>query len=109
MGGLANTLIAFLVLPVLVVGGYVVWLAVAMRPRRAQDDGFEYVYVDDDGCARELTDAEKSRVSAAFGRDDSRRPYIKLRYESRDDQGRRRGFLKRRQLPAGVPVEEPPA
>jgi len=105
LGGLTNTVIAFLVLPILVIGGYVAWLAVAMRSRRANDGGFEYVYVDDDGVARELTDGEKQRVGAVFEKGDSRCPYIKLRYESRDDQGRRRGFLKRRQLPAGVPIE----
>ena len=104
---LTTILIAFVALPILVVGGYVAWLAVAMRSRRADDGGFEYVYVDDDGLARELTDAEKRRLGAEYARDDSRRPYIKLRYESRDDLGRRRGFLKRRQLPAGVPIEGP--
>jgi hypothetical protein len=107
MGDLAELLIALLVLPVLVIGGYVTWLAVAMRSRRAEDGGFEYIYVDDEGVARELTDAEKQRVGAEYARDDSRRPYIKLRYESRDDLGRRRGFLKRRQLPAGVPIQVP--
>ena len=107
MGDLTTILIAFVALPILVVGGYVAWLAVAMRSRRADDGGFEYVYVDDDGLARELTDAEKRRLGAEYARDDSRRPYIKLRYESRDDLGRRRGFLKRRQLPAGVPIDGP--
>ena len=61
-------LIAFVALPILVVGGYVAWLAVAMRSRRADDGGFEYVYVDDDGAARELTDAEKQRLGAEFAR-----------------------------------------
>lgn len=107
MGDLTTILIAFVALPILVVGGYVAWLAFAMRSRRADDGGFEYVYVDDDGLARELTDAEKRRLGAEYARDDSRRPYIKLRYESRDDLGRRRGFLKRRQLPADVPIEGP--
>lgn len=93
-------------LPILVVGGYVVWLAVAMRSRRVEESGFEYVYVNDDGTVRELTDAEKRRLSTEFERGDSRRPYVKLRYESRDDLGRLRGFLKRRQLPVGVPVDE---
>jgi hypothetical protein len=105
LGDLTTILIAFVALPILVVGGYVAWLAVAMRSRRADDGGFEFIYVDDDGAARELTDAEKRRLGAEYARDDSRRPYIKLRYESRDDLGRRRGFLKRRQLPAGVPIE----
>ena len=107
MGDLTDILIAFVALPILVVGGYVAWLAVAMRSRRPDDGGFEYIYVDDDGAARELTDAEKQRVGADFERGDSRRPYTKLRYESHDDQGRRRGFLKRRQLPDGVPIEGP--
>lgn len=87
-----------------VVGAYVAWLSLMARPRRPDDGGFEYVYIEDDGSAREVTEAERRRLTTDFEEGDSRRPYVKLRYESRDDQGRRRGFLRRRQLPPEVPI-----
>jgi hypothetical protein len=100
---------AVLGVAVVMVGAYVVWLSVLSRARRPEEDGFEYVYVEDDGSAREVTEVERRRLSTEYEEGDSRRPYVKLRYESRDDEGRRRGFLRRRQLPAGVPIrgEEP--
>jgi hypothetical protein len=89
---------------VVVVGAYVIGLSVMTRARRPEEEGFEYVYIEDDGNAREVTEVERRRLTTEYEDGDSRRPYIKLRYESRDDQGRRRGFLRRRQLPADVPI-----
>jgi len=91
---------------VLMVAGYVLYLVIAMRSRRPVGEGFHYVWIDDDGSAREVTDAERRRLTTEYAPKDSRRPYVKLRYESKDSQGRRRGFLRRRQLPAGVPIGE---
>ena len=90
---------------VLVLGGYLVWLSVVTRAHRPEEDGFEYVFVNDDGSVREVTEVERRRLTSEYPENDSRCPYIKLRYESRDDQGRRRGFLRRRQLPVGVRIE----
>jgi hypothetical protein len=89
---------------VLMVAGYVLYLVIVMRSRRPVEEGFHYVWIDDDGSAREVTEAERRRLLAEYPPKDSRRPYVKLRYESKDSHGRRRGFLRRRQLPAGVPI-----
>lgn len=105
MSDFSAILVAAVALPIILVGGYVVWLAVAMRSRRPQEDGFEYVYVGDDGTVRDLDDAEKGRMGDQ-SEEGSSRPYIKLRYESRDTQGRLRGYLKRRQVPPEVSIGE---
>lgn len=91
---------------VFIIGGYVVWVGIAMRSRRPlEEDCFQYVWIDDDGSAREVTELERRTLSTEDP-PDGRRPYIKLRYESRDRKKRRRGFLRRRQLPADVPIEK---
>ncbi len=107
MSDFYTILIAAVALPIILVGGYVAWLAAAMRSRRPREDGFEYVYVGDDGTVRDLDDAEKRRMGDQFEGGASHRPYIKLRYGSRDAQGRLRGYLRRRQVPPGVPIGEP--
>lgn len=66
------------------------------------------VWIDDDGSARELTDAEKIYVDKDFSPFDGARPYIKPRYEQRNALGELRGFLQRQQLPAGTPVRPAP-
>ena len=91
---------------VAIVAVYVVVLSVMMRARRPEEAGFEYVYIEDDGSAREVTEVERRRLTTEYAQGDSRRPYIKLRYESRDAEGRRRGFLRRRQLPPGIAIHE---
>lgn len=96
--------VGVVILVIVIVGVYVAWLSFATRSRRPLEEGFEYVYVEDDGSAREVTDVERRRLATEYGDNDSRRPYIKLRYESLDIEGRRRGFLRRRQLPPGVVV-----
>ena len=66
------------------------------------------VWIDDDGSARELTDAEKTYVDTDFSPFDGARPYIKPRYEQRNALGELRGFLQRQRLPAGRPVQPAP-
>ena len=66
--------------------------------------GFEYVYVEDDGNARELNAEEREYLSTKFEGGDGARPYIKLRYESLTPDGRLSGYLRRRRLPKSIPV-----
>jgi hypothetical protein len=66
------------------------------------------VFIDNDGSARELTDAEKTYVDSDFSPFDGARPYIKSRYEQRNALGELRGFLQRRQLTAGTAVHPAP-
>jgi hypothetical protein len=65
----------------------------------------KYVYVDDDGSARELDTQEREYLTAEFPGGDGGRPYVKLRYESLTPDGRIRGYLRRRQLPKRVAIK----
>lgn len=63
-----------------------------------------YVYIDDDGSARELTPDEEVYLATEFELGDGAAPYVKLSYNYRTPDGRLRGYLARRDLPPGVPV-----
>lgn len=77
-----------------------------MRPRRGREPAeFKYVYVEDDGSARELDAREREYLTAEFPAGDGGRPYIKLRYESLTRAGHMRGYLRRRQLPKRVAIK----
>jgi hypothetical protein len=65
---------------------------------------FEFVYVNQDGTARELSLDERDYVSDRFHPGDSGRPYIKSSYRSRDGWGSLSGFLPRRKLPSSIGV-----
>jgi hypothetical protein len=66
------------------------------------------VWIDDDGSVRELTEAEKTYVDTDFSPFDGARPYIKSRYDQRNALSKLRGFLQRKQLPAGMAVHPAP-
>ena len=74
------------------------------RPRRPHENGFEFVFVNDDGSARELDDDEIEYLSTDFHPADGGRPYIKLDYEDRTPDGMLHGYLRRRQLPVRVSI-----
>lgn len=67
-------------------------------------DASRYVWVDDDGSARELSIDEAEYLATEFLPFDGGRPYIKDSYKTRTPDGRLRGFLERRALPLGVTV-----
>jgi hypothetical protein len=95
--------LAVFALPLLAVGG---WFVVQMRPRRGREPAeFKYVYVEDDGSARELDTQEREYLTAEFPAGDGGRPYVKLRSESLTPDGRIRGYLRRRQLPKRVAIK----
>jgi len=76
------------------------------RPRRRKEDGFKYIYVNDDGTAKELNDDEKEYLNTDFHNGDGARPYIKFRYQSRTPDSRLSGYLERRQLPKNIHIED---
>ena len=88
--------------------GLLAWIAALMSSGPVTDgltdERFPYVYVNNDGSARELTAEEQEYLRTEFHPADGGRPYIKLRYGSRTPDGRLRGFLRRRSLPARVVV-----
>lgn len=80
---------------------FLVW---KFGPRRTQEGGFKFVYVNQDGSARELSPAEQAYLSEEFAGGDSGRPYIKSSYESHDGWGSQSGFIARRRLPARIKI-----
>lgn len=83
----------------------IVWYLIQTRARRKRESGFEFVYVEDDGSARELDDDEQVYLKTEFHGGDGNRPYIKLRYESLTPDGKMRGYLPRRQLPSRIKIK----
>ena len=58
-----------------------------------------FVYVNEDGSARELTPDEREYLNTKFLPGDSGRPYIKSRYQQLTPDGKIWGFLLRQKLP----------
>ncbi len=65
----------------------------------AQQTLYPYVYVEDNGAFRELTENEKEYLQEKHHPSDGDRPYIKSRYGSKTPDGKMRGFCKRAALP----------
>ncbi|MGC4072030.1 MAG: hypothetical protein QM760_05850 [Nibricoccus sp.] len=81
-----------------------VFLVWKFGPRRAPEVGFKFVYVNQDGTARELSPAEQAYLSEEFSGGDSGRPYIKTSYESHDGWGSQSGFIERRRVPSRIRI-----
>lgn len=100
---LIKFLAAVFVMSFAVVTGFGLWRLVEIPIRRRRDSTFDYIYVDDEGNARELNAVEQEYVTTALFPEDADQ-YIKPRYESLTRDGRLRGYLRRRQLPRQIPV-----
>ena len=69
------------------------------------DESFEYVYVTEEGNARELGILEKIYLRTEYHGNDGDRPYIKSHFEDLDGRGSRSGFCLRSALPREVVVQ----
>ena len=98
---------ALVILFALVIG-YGLWRLIQIPTRRWRESAFDYVYVDDEGIARELSAEEEEYLTAALFPEDEARFFVKPRYESRGPHGKLRGYLRRRQLPRKASVGPPP-
>ena len=81
------------------------------RWRASMADGSyarRFVYVEDDGNARELTATELDYLNTEFHGADGNRPYIKYRYSSLTPDRRLRGYLLRKKLPRDIDVKPAP-
>ena len=78
-------------------------------PRLEAEDPALYVFVEDDGSARELTPDEKEFLATGFLPGDSGRPYIKGYYRQRTPFGHLSGFLARSDLPKRIVVRPAPS
>ena len=97
--------VGFILLAIL---GFAAWFMFQTRPRRRREPGFEFIFVNDDGSARELDADEHDYLNTKFHPADGARPYIKFRYESLTPDGRISGYLRRRQLPARIKIDGAP-
>ena len=66
------------------------------------------VYIDHEGSARELTEAEKTYVDTEFSPFDGARPYVKSNYEQRNGWGELSGYLPREKVPEALPIGAAP-
>ena len=66
------------------------------------------VWINVDGSARDLTDAEKRHVDADFSPFDGARPYIKSTYQQHNEWGELSGYLQRTEVPDGIPINAAP-
>lgn len=92
-----------LVVTVIVIGvvGFLFW---KWGPRRSEEPGFRFVYVNQDGSVRELSPEERNYLTEEFAGGDSGRPYVKTSYESHDGWGSQSGFIVRRRVPARIKI-----
>ena len=73
-------------------------------PLRKKEPGFEYVYVEDDGAVREISEDDQKYLNTYFSPGDGGRPSIKTRYRSRNGWGSIRGFIPRRRVPRWIVI-----
>jgi hypothetical protein len=67
-----------------------------------------YVYVNEDGTARELHPNERQYLETEFLPGDGAAPHVKQSYGVLNGWGEIRGFLERSKLPAGMPIQDAP-
>lgn len=83
---------------------YILGLKFLGRSKRPEEPGFKYVYVGDDGLARELSPKEQANLCKRFLPGDGGAPYIKNHYKSVDGWGGLAGYLERRKLPLKITI-----
>ena len=69
---------------------------------------YPYIYVIEDGSARELRRSEKEHLETRFEGADSGRPYLKSSYRDKNGWGELTGYLRRAKLPKTTPVNPAP-
>ena len=74
----------------------------------AGDTVYPYVYVNDVGAVRELSEHERQYLQTPFAHRDEMRPYVKSAYDERNLAGTLRGYCSRRAIPRGVRIAYPP-
>ncbi len=66
---------------------------------------FEFIYINNDGSARELTILEKLYLRTKYHGADGDRPYIKLKYSDKNGRGNLCGFCSRKIIPESIKIE----
>lgn len=82
---------------------------VVVNAEQAKIEPYLFVYVNNDGSARELHPNERNYLETPFDPFDGNRPYIKDSYLSKNGWGEIGGFLKRAELPSRTPIALAPS
>jgi hypothetical protein len=72
------------------------------RALRPTENGFEFVYVEDNGTVRELDNEEVEYLKEEFLPNDGGRPYIKTSYKDLTPDGKIGGFIYRIRVPKNI-------
>jgi hypothetical protein len=75
------------------------------RSRRSAENGFKFVYVNEDGSVRELTEDERVYLTTEFHPNDGARPYIKFHFNAKTPDNKVSGYIERRQVPSSVKIQ----
>jgi len=75
------------------------------RSRRSTEDGFKFVYVNEDGSVRELTPDERVYLTTEFHPNDGARPYIKFHFNAKTPDNKISGYIERRQVPSSIKIQ----
>jgi hypothetical protein len=75
----------------------------------AQQIPYPYIYVNADGTARELHQAERDYLEEAFSPMDGARPYVKGNFNARDGSDSIKGYCHRSEVPSNIPIADAPA
>ena len=76
------------------------------RRLRPKENGFEFVYVENNGRVRELKDEEIEYLKEEFHPNDGGRPYIKTSYKDLTPDGKISGFIYRIRVPKNIIIEK---
>jgi len=85
----------------------VVFAMIRYRRSKFHDEsnGFEYVYVNEDGSVRELDSEEQNYLQEEFHGADGNRPYIRS-YESLTPDKKIWGFISRNRVPKEIEIKK---
>jgi hypothetical protein len=79
-----------------------------MKSLMPKAENYLYVYVNDDGTARELHPNERQYLETEFLPGDGAAPSVKDSYAALNSWGETRGYLERSKLPSGTLVQQAP-
>lgn len=103
-----DSLFRMVLSPILILWIIGMWIKDLLLTRRWPGPGFKYVYVNEDGTARELDEKERNYLLEEFDPTDGARPYIKFGYGAMTPTGKISGFLLRRHLPRHIEIKQIP-
>jgi len=85
---------------------YVLFVLIINVPIRKNEVGFEFVYVEEDGSVRELSNDEMKYLETKFHPNDGARPYIKYRYKQLTPDNKICGFIRRNRVPNIIKINK---